>query len=168
MHKHLRIVDDFLSPQQCADFIKIFISGHLEDIDNGVACYKRGIVINQGIAEAIYRRALPFVPPEYGVVGANEYIRFSEYRPGGDFKMHRDGINQDRHGNRSVITVNIFLNEDFEGGSTDFYCDDKSTLRTSVAPKTGRCAVFDSQQYHTGCPVLSGTKYLLRTDLMRR
>ena len=49
-----------------------------------------------------------------------------------------------------MITVNIFLNEEFSGGSTDFYLDDKRTLRESVAAKRGRAAVFDGAAVSRG------------------
>ena len=33
-------------------------------------------------------------------------------------------------------------------------------------PMVGRASFFYSQQYHEGAKLLSGNKYLLRTDLM--
>jgi hypothetical protein len=63
------------------------------------------------------------------------------------------------------VVVNIFLNEDFEGGHTDFLYDDGETLRMSVSPKKGTGAIFYSQQYHRGNKVI-GNKYLFRTDVM--
>jgi Rps23 Pro-64 3,4-dihydroxylase Tpa1-like proline 4-hydroxylase len=106
------------------------------------------------------------IPERYRVIRANECIRYSKYLPGERFMIHKDGINQDRFGNRSVITVNIFLNDNFSGGETRFYQSGEQPLRETVVPKVGRAAIFDSQQYHEGCEVNSGTKYLLRTDLM--
>ena len=67
---------------------------------------------------------------------------------------------------RSCLTLNIFLNDDFEGGETDFLFDDKQTLRFSAKPKAGRAMLFYSQQYHRGNKVTKGEKYLLRTDIM--
>lgn len=167
MSQFLLVVDGLLTPQECRDFIAHFEGQKLELIDNGVAKYERGIMKNAAWADLIHHRLRHCVPANFNTVCANDHLRFSKYEKGGEFAIHRDGINQDRHGNRSVITVNIFLNEDFTGGSTDFYHGDKKTLRESVTPRTGRAAVFDSQQYHAGRPVSTGNKYLLRTDLMQ-
>ena len=129
--------------------------------------YKRGILYNKEWADVLFQRILRVIPEHFQVESCNECFRFSDYGPAGEFKIHRDGFNVDSKGRRSVITVNIFLNDDFSGGSTDFYFDDKKTLRQSVSPKIGRAAIFDSQQYHTGCKVDKEHKYLLRTDVMR-
>ena len=90
----------------------------------------------------MFSRIREKIPEEFGAAGCNKVFRFSMYEAGGEFKMHRDGRNQDSRGRRSVITVNIFLNEDFTGGSTDFYLDDKQTLRESVKARRGRAAVI--------------------------
>lgn len=66
-----------------------------------------------------------------------------------------------------IFTLNIFLNDDFEGGHTTFYHDDFS-LRYDVEPKVGRAALFDANQLHCGTRVLSPYKYLMRTDVMAR
>lgn len=166
MTKFLYVYDELLSPDLCEELIEHFKNGALEDIDNGVANYKRGIVHDKEWAEVLFQRILHIIPEEYKAEGCNECFRFSKYEPGGQFKIHRDGFNQDSKGRRSVITINIFLNDDFSGGSTDFYFDDKRTLRQSVLPRAGRAAIFDSQQYHVGCKVERGHKYLLRTDVM--
>ena len=44
-------------------------------------------------------------------------------------KIHKDGINFDKDNkqNMSYATLNIFLNDDFEGGETIFYSNDKNT-----------------------------------------
>jgi predicted 2-oxoglutarate/Fe(II)-dependent dioxygenase YbiX len=101
------------------------------------------------------------------VTGLNDHFRFSKYHPGQQFGIHRDGINQDATGARSALTLNIFLNDDFEGGSTDFFhTRNEDDLRFSVKPKPGRGALFFAQQYHCGRQVTKGFKYLLRTDVM--
>ena len=63
------------------------------------------------------------------------------------------------------MTLNIFLNDNFEGGETEFLYNNK-TLRYSAKPKLGRGALFDAQQYHRGNVVMNGNKYLMRTDVM--
>lgn len=41
------------------------------------------------------------------------------------------------------MTLNIFLNDQFDGGETDFFYENK-TKRLSAKPKPGRAALFDS------------------------
>ena len=98
----------------------------------------------------------------------NKYIRLSKYVPGQFFGIHKDGINfdKDNKSNMSYATLNIFLNDDFEGGETIFYDKAQSEVTLNCIPKTGRGSFFYSQQYHEGAIIKSGYKYLLRTDLM--
>ena len=42
----------------------------------------------------------------------------------------------------------------------------KTLVTLKCIPKTGRGSFFYSQQFHEGAKLLSGYKYLLRTDLM--
>jgi prolyl 4-hydroxylase len=158
------VVDDLLTPQECKGFIeKLNKEEDLEHVDRGIANYDRNVMIDGAFADVIYKRILPFLPA--GTRRCNEYFRFSKYVPGQEFQMHRDGFNQDRFGNRTKYTVNIFLGEDWEGGSTDFYNEDRK-LVTKVTPKTGRAGIFDREILHSGAKVTKGIKYLLRTDVM--
>ena len=169
--KYLQIVDDLLSEEECNFLITFSEKQGLIEIDRGIAKYHRAEFDNEWLATTLFNRL-----KEKGLIGQtfngrriaslNDHFRFSKYYPGGEFQMHKDGFNVDKNGNRSVMTLNIFLNTEFEGGETDFYLEDKKTLRHSTKPKVGRGAFFDSQQYHCGNKVVNGFKYLLRTDLM--
>ena len=101
-------------------------------------------------------------------VGLNKYFRLSKYEPEQFFGIHKDGINfeQDNKQNMSYATLNIFLNEDFKGGETIFYDNSKNKVTLKCIPRIGRGSFFYSQQYHEGAKIMSGYKYLLRTDLM--
>ncbi|MEM1134219.1 MAG: 2OG-Fe(II) oxygenase [Bacteroidota bacterium] len=59
------------------------------------------------------------------------------------------------------MTFMIYLNEDFKGGETKF---DEITIK----PKTGTALCFIHEQKHEGCFVISGVKYVIRTDVMYR
>lgn len=164
-------IDDIFSPEQCNALIQAAeTSGgfRFEDRDN--AQYDRVVMIRPDLARVLFQRLSSFIPNEVDgnpVTGLNDHFRFSKYQPGQEFGIHRDGINQDATGARSALTLNIFLNDDFEGGSTDFfYTRNEEDLRFSVKPKAGRGALFFAQQYHCGRLVSKGYKYLLRTDVM--
>jgi prolyl 4-hydroxylase len=162
----LSVIDCLLSEKECSELIEHFDSQKSEYVNRGIAEYHRHQEINKELVTKLLQRIK--LPENYNgskIVGLNDHFRFSKYEPGMQFSIHRDGTNQDSRGNRSVMTLNIFLNDNFEGGSTDFYYNDH-TLAKSVVPKVGRAALFDSQIYHSGILVTSGYKYLLRTDVM--
>lgn len=103
---------------------------------------------------------------------------------------------QQQQRQKSLLTVLIYLNNgggiDFSGGET-CYLDShistsspslsgatetalhhgnepnivtRSTSVTKVIPETGKVVIFEHDLYHSGAPLISGTKYILRTDVM--
>jgi len=169
--RFLKIIDGLLTPEECERFIRVLDNEDLVLVDRGdLATYQRGLWISEAFSDELYRRLQPHLPAGVrgDVVRCNEYFRFSKYEEGQEFKPHTDGTNMDRFGNVSQYTVNIFLNSGFEGGETDFF-QGGGFGRTGGAraiPLAGRAAVFDRGILHCGNRVLSGVKYLLRTDLM--
>jgi len=163
-------VDDIFTAEQCQKLIAVAEDIGFKPIDNDVAQYGRVTIIRPDLARALHQRLQSYMPRHIDgnpITGLNDHFRFSKYHPGQQFKIHKDGINQDSSGARSALTLNIFLNDDFAGGSTDFFrSKNEADLRFSVTPATGRGALFFAQQYHCGKEVTSGFKYLLRTDVM--
>jgi hypothetical protein len=60
----------------------------------------------------------------------------------------------------------VYLNEACEGGETRFYREGRPCLE--VHPACGQALVFVHEQLHEGAAVMSGRKYVLRTDVMYR
>eukprot|EP01038_Epipyxis_sp_PR26KG_P016482 gene16482-22490_t len=115
----------------------------------------------------------------YEVVGLNECWRLAKYFQGDQFQSHVDAyFESDDEINKSMFTVNLYMNEEFEGGETIFHLsrgnNDKcmKPYSYSIKPKTGLCLVFrqpPTQHYlHEGKLVTSGIKYLFRSDVMYR
>ena len=50
----------------------------------------------------------------------NPRWRFCRYGEGGFFRPHRDACYTESADSRSMLTVNIYLNDSYEGGSTNF------------------------------------------------
>ena len=163
-------IDDIFSEEECKQLIERANNQGYEYVDRGIAQYFRTIFDDKGLAQNLYTQLYHLIPKTFNgkkVQGLNNIFRISKYIKGCQFQIHKDGVNQDNRGNRSVMTLNIFLNDDFEGGETDFFNSfNNLDLRFSVKPKTGRGALFDSQQYHKGNEILQGFKYLIRTDVM--
>jgi prolyl 4-hydroxylase len=167
MNHYLTVINNLLTENECDYFINLIDNcKNTKNIDRGnYANYNKLDWINSVFANILYKRICNYLPNDNNYKCCNKYFRIAKYDVGGEFKLHKDGINQDSNGNRSYLTLNIFLNDNFEGGETDFYYDNKE-FRYSVKPKKGTAALFYSQQYHCGNKVISGNKYLLRTDVM--
>ncbi|MCA6363264.1 MAG: 2OG-Fe(II) oxygenase [Bacteroidetes bacterium] len=91
--------------------------------------------------------------------GLNEMFRFYKYSSSQRFKRHIDGRFRRSAFEESRITFMIYLNDDFEGGETAFD-------EVEIKPETGTALCFIHEQKHEGKPVLSGAKYVLRSDVM--
>jgi predicted 2-oxoglutarate/Fe(II)-dependent dioxygenase YbiX len=93
--------------------------------------------------------------------GLNEQFRFYKYESDQRFKRHIDGRFKRNEYEESRITFMIYLNDDFEGGETSFD-------EVIIQPKTGNALCFIHELKHEGCPVKSGIKYALRSDVLYR
>eukprot|EP01006_Ploeotia_vitrea_P052444 TRINITY_DN67687_c9_g1_i1.p1 TRINITY_DN67687_c9_g1~~TRINITY_DN67687_c9_g1_i1.p1 ORF type:complete len:698 (+),score=107.68 TRINITY_DN67687_c9_g1_i1:47-2140(+) len=83
----------------------------------------------------------------------------------------------------SIFTLLVYLNEDFDGGETVWYKQEPSSPADASGstpddssfsavftykPAAGTGCVFNHNTWHEGKPIRSGTKYLIRTDVMFR
>jgi prolyl 4-hydroxylase len=133
-------------------------------IDERVRNNDRVIEDNADLAQSLWARASPCMPRQMlgrRLVGLNPRFRTYRYVPGQRFKWHMDGAYDDGQGTRSILTFMVYLNEGYEGGETKFRF-------TSITPREGLALVFDHEQIHEGGEVLSGTKYVIRTDVLSR
>ncbi len=96
-------------------------------------------------------------------IGANERFRAYKYQPGQRFAPHLDGCYRRDDREASELTLMIYLNDGFGGGATTFLDHD-----LAVVPKTGMALLFQHRILHEGSVVTSGTKYVLRSDIMYR
>ena len=76
------------------------------------------------------------------VVGLNECFRLSKYVAGDVFKPHVDACFKKSEREKSMFTVNLYLNgtDEFAGGLTRFYskdCASASSIEYSVTPVAG-------------------------------
>jgi len=102
-------------------------------------------------------------------VGLNERLRFLKYEPGHFFSAHRDlrfvrGADAgERTGETSHITVQLYLNDKFKGGTTRFISGKR---HYDVKPRMGSILIFDHDLLHEGSKVTGGMKYSVRSDIM--
>ena len=169
------VVHDFLTPEECKEFIRIGEAMGFGDApittNQGpqfrfdVRNNSRVMKDDPGLANQLWTRAKPWiVSPWRGckAIGINERFRFYRYESGQTFKPHYDGAFARDNGERSQYTFLIYLNEGFEGGETRFFHPDVF----DVIPKTGSLLLFYHPQLHEGAVIKSGTKYVLRSDVM--
>ncbi len=173
LHPEIFLVDNFLSKQECNHFIekgeqvsfeeaKVNIQGK-QVMVKGVRNNQRILFIDENLANQIWQKIKPFVPPTFGLynaLGLNEMFRIYKYTQGQRFKMHRDGSYERNEKECSFFSFLIYLNEDFEGGET--YFEEGIT----IIPRLGDALLFHHPLRHEGKPLISGTKYILRTDIM--
>mmetsp|Transcript_23744 Transcript_23744/g.74748 ORF Transcript_23744/g.74748 Transcript_23744/m.74748 type:complete len:256 (+) Transcript_23744:101-868(+) len=154
--------------------------------------------MDSGLADAVWSRLQPLVPEtltldttprynsrgrlrprgraenleEWAACGLNECWRLAKYHPGDRFHGHCDADFQRSNSECSMLTVNIYMNEGFDGGATRFYFENKRTADVVVTPKAGLCLLFrqppEKLYYHDGQELASGLKYLFRSDVMYR
>lgn len=175
-------VDQVFTEQQCQDFIKF---SHQFDYEvapitvnskDGVSELRTEIRNNQRViyddvkfAERIYQQVQAYLPEklfEWQVSGLNERFRFYLYEDGQTFKPHYDGNYEVNDWYSSQLTSLIYLSEDFKGGETKFFNQTRHMPTFIIQPKIGQILIFEHRQMHSGAPVLSGQKYVLRTDVM--
>ncbi len=141
-----------------------------QELDKEVRDCKRIMEIDHELSEFIMEKINLHLPEEFGnrtKIGLNPMFRYLKYGPGNYFKPHYDGNYEDKNGDISLITVQIYLNDDFKGGETIFYNDDERKIYTHI-PKKGDIILFEQTIEHSGSEVLSGTKYSVRTEVMYR
>jgi predicted 2-oxoglutarate/Fe(II)-dependent dioxygenase YbiX len=122
------------------------------------------------LAGELFERARRFLPgrvDRWSLHGLNERFRYYRYDVGQRFRLHYDGSFWRNAEEESQLTFMVYLNDDFEGGTTDFYYENRR-LKARVQPRRGTALVFAHAQLHEGTPVTSGRKYVLRTDVMYR
>lgn len=166
------LINDFISPQECEKFIQqsegIGFSEAVISTDDGDQVLKdarnndRIIHDNPDLAGLLFARALACLPADidgWHPCGFNERFRFYRYTNEQFFKWHQDGTFRRSEREESFLTFIIYLNDSYEGGATEFAWE-------SIQPRAGSALVFPHRLRHQGGKVISGTKYVLRTDVM--
>jgi len=189
------LLENLLSPEECDDIIAQSEAFGLRscEYDNSFRITDRVSVNACSLGDVLYERARPYLG-DVVVQGnskplgirkdlyngrwqpkcLNQCFRICRYSPGGFFLPHFDMGWDDCNGLRSIKTFMVYLNDDFSGGDTSFFNEQqvhyrfpKRTNRTyALRPKKGSCLVFNHSITHDGGKLFTGTKYILRTEVM--
>ncbi|NJK73802.1 MAG: 2OG-Fe(II) oxygenase [Oscillatoriales cyanobacterium RU_3_3] len=182
-------ISNVLSPEECAEYITLTenigytpagltVGQDLYEMNPEVRNNDRVILDDEERAEELWGRVADCIPAaidnRWTVIGLNERLRFYRYDPGQRFAPHGDGPHFRSNGECSQLTFMIYLNDGFEGGETHFYLHhnylelfEPSVIPSlSVVPKMGMALCFIHELRHEGSRVISGRKYVLRSDVM--
>ena len=173
MSKFRLVSENFFTPDECKGFIdqsekegykEVPIRTRDEGEIKGIRDNERVIWDNSQIARQLFEMVKNLVPQDiegWKPCGLNELFCFYRYKDGQQFKPHLDEAFKRSETELSLITLLIYLNEDFEGGTTYLI-----GVNENIYPKTGMLLLFDHTILHAGMSVTAGTKYVLRTDVM--
>lgn len=169
------IIHDFLSENECLTYIEHaerlgFHQASVHHPRNGPLMLKdirnndRVNFEDEALAKQLFSKAQNLLPLEIEAAklcGINHQFRFYRYETGQYFKWHRDGYATQGKTDASRFTFLLYLNDDYLGGETEFRWG-------KVRAARGMALVFPHTLVHQGAAVVSGTKYVLRTDVMYR
>ena len=101
-----------------------------------------------------------------------EQLHIVKYEVGGEYKIHQDFFhpntdyydNEMSKGGQRTLSALIYLNDDFEGGATDF-----PTWKKTITPEKNKLVIWKNvkdngeleyDSLHSGLPVTKGVKYI--------
>lgn len=181
------LISNLMSKKECQHYIneaeKVGFSSLEDEYPSNYRSNDRVLVYNKNLAKSLWLRIAPHLqfkdvvrihPLDFGnegvwrPVGLNACFKFGRYRKGAFFSPHIDGPWIPSWDLASVYTVVIYLNDNFQGGQTELLeCPDFfSDSHQDVNPVTGTALIFRHDFLHSATPVISGTKYIIRTEIM--
>lgn len=175
MHYHSErvfTIPDFLSREECEELVNLAEAHGFEaasvrtrsgpELMVNVRNNQRVMFRIPSWQEKLWSRlsvaGLPVLDDSSEAVGLPADLRFYKYSEGERFKMHKDGPWKEG-GLTSKMSFLVYLNTGFEGGRTDF-------RDFVIQPRTGMALLFIHDTWHEGERVDSGTKYVLRSDVL--
>ena len=179
MSKILQSIYNVFSEKECKDLINVlektgFTKASLfTDVDgkehyhSDVRNSLRKIIDDKDFSKLLEKRIYEHIPKTYNGLtyhSINHRFRFLKYEKGGFFARHVDN-NYKTKDSISLITILIYLNEEYKGGYTTFFAnvDDKEGF--TLEPKTGMISLMDQDIGHCVPELLEGIKYVVRTEL---
>ena len=195
------MIDNLLSSAECAEIISK-TNNYYTDLEMEYLPTerdsKRLLNMNNEMTEIIYERIKIYVEKEheklnlkpfgFGVegkwqpFGINPCFRHSVYNaPSIGFKPHRDSCYIENADIRSVLTIIIYLNGNFDGGETVFIKPNSDRIIEQtvdielkngyeiihkIVPSAGKCVIFNHNVIHAGLDVYAGSKYIVRSDIL--
>jgi prolyl 4-hydroxylase len=169
------IIENALSKEECNSLINISSNKMTAAKVCGDNIKNYRVANNTWIYEQndLTKKMKNMISKETGLPIENqESVHIVKYNIGGEYKKHYDFFNENtdyytkevaRGGNR-VFTSLFYLNDNFEGGETEFI-----NLELRIKPETGKLIIWrnlnmdntnNMDSYHAGLPVTKGEKWI--------
>lgn len=179
------LLHNVFTPEECKNLIKtsedsgysealVHVGGGRQILMKGYRDGSRVMIDDKEFVGRLLQRIASQLPTSFEnekLLEINERLRFLRYDDGDQFQPHCDAsYGRPDNSARTLITLQIYLNEDFKGGETTFLHRRTGRTRESkcvpVVPKTGMILVFEHNILHEGSLVKRGRKYTIRTDVL--
>lgn len=115
------------------------------------------------LALRIFYRLAKLLPAEREraeLVGLKPLLRCVRYHAGEGTETHCDPARETGDGQRSQLSVLVFLNDNFAGGAIEF-----PSIERVVEPRIGRAIVFPHEALHRDRAVAHGRKFVLEAEV---
>jgi hypothetical protein len=172
------LIKKFMPEMRCDEFVK-----HAEKIgfnkadDKYPLSYrtnKRCWEDNETLAQSLWKKlsgSKLFSEEITDACGINSRLRYCRYDSSEVFNIHRDGRYYKTPSEYSKLTFLMYLSDasDYEGGSTRFFSEhNQDSLLCDIKGNKGDVIIFDHRLWHEGGRIDSGTKHILRSDVLFR
>lgn len=109
-----------------------------------------------------YRLAtlLPATREQAELVGLKPLLRCVRFHRGEGTEAHCDPARETCDGQRSQLSVLVFLNDNFSGGAIEF-----PSIGRIIEPRVGRAIVFPHEALHRDHTVTQGRKFVLEAEV---
>jgi prolyl 4-hydroxylase len=167
-------VSNVLSREECAAYIERMkrasnaeiatITGKDgEVVDQDVRSNTRVMYDDPDWAQVLFTRLEKNIPKTLRgrrVANVNERIRLYRYGTGQKHGAHWDTPVELADKRETLLTLVLYLNDDFTGGATSF-----DELNKTIVPVSGLALLFQHRVLHTAEPVTKGEKFVMRSDV---
>lgn len=189
---YTRVMHNILSESECTRLIEhaehngfakasLFTDHTGKEYYSDIRRSKRTMIDSREFVDKLWKRISHVVPHTWNGASLhfsgsnksplNERLRILKYdTPGDEFRPHADGnYTSSRDGIDSIsrITILIYLNVGYTGAYTHFLADDYTTW-IPIIPTIGGVTLQDQVLVHYVPPLISGVKYVVRTEVMYR
>lgn len=149
----------------------VHIGGGRQVLMKGYRDGYRVMIDDRAFVQCLLQRIASHLPTPFkgeNLLEINERLRFLRYDKGDQFQPHCDAsFGRPDNSAETLITLQIYLNDNFKGGETTFLHRRCGTSKCiPVVPKTGMILVFEHNILHEGSLVKQGRKYTIRTDVL--
>ena len=144
INKLVFTIDNFLSDKECNNFLKLInnndfqkapIGDKNKSIESETRNNSRTLLDDEKIIENLWNKIkiIDLIPKTmtnnvFKLKGLFKNLLFYKYNVGEYFKEHYDGDKIDGN-KKSFFTLLIYLNDDFEGGETNFIHYDRKIIK---------------------------------------